>query len=88
MADLGPAFGALLELVGPLAGRAVKAFVATTFGMIALGVAVAVGSSWVLFSQSFAYGLLGLACGIGIFIGLVGNWNHRAHARLASQPSE
>ncbi len=40
MPDLGPAFGALLELFGPVVGEALKALLRTVFGMVLLGAAV------------------------------------------------
>ena len=56
-----------MELAGPLAGRAFRAFVATTFGMITLGVVAAVGSLWVLFSHSAVLGFAGAVCGLAVF---------------------
>lgn len=40
MPDLGPAFGALLELFGPVVGAALKALLRTVFGMVLLGTVV------------------------------------------------
>lgn len=40
MPDLGPVFGALLELFGPVIGAALKALLKTVFGMVLLGALV------------------------------------------------
>jgi hypothetical protein len=40
MPDLGPVFGALLELFGPVIGAALKALMKTVFGMVLLGALV------------------------------------------------
>lgn len=67
MPDLGPAVGALAQLAAPLLGTALKAFLATTFGMIAAGVCVAVGSTWFLWSYSASKGLLAFLCALIVF---------------------
>lgn len=40
MPDLGPVFGALLDLFGPVIGAALKALLKTVFGMVLLGMLV------------------------------------------------
>jgi hypothetical protein len=67
MADLGPALGALSELAAPLLGRAFKAFIATTFGMITLGVLVALGSVYALADKGAKHMLLGAVCALLLF---------------------
>lgn len=67
MADLGPVVGAVGELAAPLLGRAFRAFVATTFGMITLGVVVAGGSMYFLWEKGAKHGLLGAVAALAIF---------------------
>ena len=67
MADLGPGVGALGELAGPLLGRALRAFAATTFGMITLGVVVAGGSTYILWEKGAKHGLLGAFSALALF---------------------
>jgi hypothetical protein len=67
MADLGPALGALGELAAPLLGRALRAFIATTFGMLTLGVLVAVGSVYALGDKGGKHMLLGALCAVLLF---------------------
>lgn len=67
MADLGPALGAIGELAAPLLSRAFRAFIATTFGMITLGVLVAGGSIYALADKGGKHMLLGAVCALLLF---------------------
>lgn len=58
MADLGPAFGALAELFGPLVKRALGAFFATAFGMVTLSILAGVGCYFIAADGSVLRGLV------------------------------
>ena len=69
MPDLGPAFGAILELFGPVIGAALKALLRTVFGMLLLGAAVMGGTIWYAAQGSWLRGLIaGALCGIALTI--------------------
>ena len=73
MPDLGPVFGAILEVFGPVIGAALKALLRTVFGMVLLGVVVTVATvafvaqgSWLRGSIAAAVLLVALAIVTGI----------------------
>lgn len=73
MPDLGPVFGALLDLFGPVIGAALKALLKTVFGMALLGAVVtlttvyfAAQGSWLRGSIAAVLSLVALAIVTGI----------------------
>jgi len=73
MPDLGPVFGALLDLFGPVIGAALKALLKTVFGMVLLGAVVTVTTvyfaaqgSWLRALIAAALSLVALAIVTGI----------------------
>jgi hypothetical protein len=73
MPDLGPVFGALLELFGPVIGAALKALLKTVFGMALFGAVVtlttayfAAQGSWLRALLAAALSLVALAVVTGI----------------------
>ena len=73
MPDLGPVFGALLDLFGPVIGAALKALLKTVFGMVLLGVVVtsftvyfAAQGSWLRALIAAVLSLVALAVVTGI----------------------
>ncbi len=58
MPDLGPVFGALLDLFGPVIGAALKALLKTVFGMALLGAVVTVTTVYFAAQGSWLRGLI------------------------------
>jgi len=67
VADLGPAFGALLELFGPLAAKALGAFARTALGMCALSLLACAGAYALAADGSPLRGAIALAASLAIF---------------------
>jgi len=74
MADLAPAVGGLLELVGPVIGpvikRALSAFVQTTVGMVTLGLGALVAAWLLVDPEPWWERPLGAALSLAVFAGL------------------
>jgi hypothetical protein len=58
MSDLGPAVGAIFELLSPIVGPVFKAMFRTVFGMVALVSFAVIGSVWFASQGSMLRGLL------------------------------
>jgi hypothetical protein len=58
MPDLGPVFGALLDLFGPVIGAALKALLKTVFGMVLLGAVVTGATVWMAAEGSWVRALI------------------------------
>jgi hypothetical protein len=74
MPDLSAPVGALLEIVGPLVGRALRTFLATSFGMglfvlVTAGVGVAIASD----AGPYALGAVGAISLVG-GVAVSGGW--------------
>jgi len=67
MADLGPAFEALLDLLGPLVGRALRAFAGTVVGMCVLSVVACIVSFELAAQGSVLRGVASVAASLVVF---------------------
>lgn len=67
MADLGPAFGALAELFGPLVSRALGAFFSTAIGMVTLSLMAGAGCYFIAADGSVLRGMVAVVIAIATF---------------------
>lgn len=67
MPDLGPALGAMIDLFGPLVGRALRAFAGTALGMFALSSLACVGAYLLAAEGSPLRGALSVLVSLVVF---------------------
>ncbi len=72
MPDLGPAFGALLDLFGPVIGAALKALLRTVFGMVLLGAAVTCGTVYFAAQGSWVRALVAALLCVAALVAVTG----------------